>query len=69
MTISNFYCYFLCREFYILLKGILFILQVFCPAGCLKCSNESPQLIKIYIDLVDNVRRPKILGNRVGILS
>lgn len=41
----------------------------FCAADNLKCSNETPTPVKICISLVDTILRPKILGNRIGILS
>ena len=41
----------------------------FCVAGYIKCCNKTPTPAKKCIGFVDVVLRPKILGNRLGILT
>ena len=43
--------------------------QFFLVAGHGKCSNKTPTPIQICIGFVDDVLQPKILGNRLGILT
>ena len=47
---------------------VTFALKFFRVAGYQKQSNKIPTPIQIYIGFVDAVLRPKILGNRLGIL-
>ena len=46
-----------------------FILQSFQVAVYWKCNNKIPTPIQICTGFVDAVLRPKILGNRLGILT
>ena len=48
---------------------IKFVLQSFRVTGYWKCSNKTPMLIQISIGFVDAVLPPKILDNRLGILT
>ena len=41
----------------------------FCVAGYIRCSNKTATPAKKCIGFVDVVLRPKILGNRLGILT
>ena len=48
---------------------IKFVLQSFRVTDYWKCSNKTPMLIQISIGFVDAVLAPKILDNRLGILT
>ena len=48
---------------------VTFVFQFSRVAGSWKCSNKTPTPTQICNDLVNAVHRPKILGNRVSILT
>ena len=76
-TINIFFTFtFLYRKIFVrkhILKNLVFIvrfvLQFFHVASYWKCSNKTPLPIQTCIGLVDIIFRPKILGNRLGILT
>ena len=68
---------FLYRKIYVLLENIFGKLNLYCCI-CItvfrvtayeKCSNKTPKPMQICTGLVVAVLRPKILGNRLGILT
>ena len=48
---------------------VTFVLQFFHVVGCLKFNNKAPVSIQICIGFEDAITRPKILDNRLDILT